>query len=290
MTRKSKPASPQPSLSVDSEVVRKIRQHARSSTTTEVCGVLIGHDREGRVEVEACITGLNAEQAGAHVTFTQDTWEHIYKIKDKEYPEHRIVGWYHTHPGFGVFLSDHDTFIHHNFFSSPGQVAWVFDPHSDEEGCFGWVGERLERLSQIAVVDRRGGERADQSGKPEPSFSSSPRDQADIPAKARLVPSLESRAEPPSLQSLVANFFSYFAVLLAGFLLAWFIFPRVLVVPVPVDPLTGHPLPGAVIDSGAGSSDRRGPPNPTGQNPGSQKSGESGADKSTSRGDHAKPK
>ena len=290
MTRKSKPAGPQPSLSVDSEVVRKIRQHARSSTTTEVCGVLIGHDREGRVEVEACITGLNAEQAGAHVTFTQDTWEHIYKIKDKEYPEHRIVGWYHTHPGFGVFLSDHDTFIHHNFFSSPGQVAWVFDPHSDEEGCFGWVGERLERLSQIAVVDRRGGERADQSGKPEPSFSSPPQDQADIPAKARLVPSLEGRDDPPSLQSLVANFFSYFAVLLAGFLLAWFIFPRVLVVPVPVDPLTGHPLPGAVIDSGAGSSDRSAPPNPTGQNPGSQKSGESGADKSTSRGDHAKPK
>ena len=78
------------------------------------------------------------------------------------------MGWYHSHPGFGVFLSDHDTFIHKNFFSSPGQVAWVFDPHSDEEGCFGWVGGRIERLTRIGVVDRRGGEHAEGERNPEP--------------------------------------------------------------------------------------------------------------------------
>ena len=130
--------------------------------------MLIGQDRDHRIEVAACIEGQNAEEAGAHVTFTQDTWEHIYAIKDQKYPEERIVGWYHSHPGFGVFLSDHDTFIHRNFFSSPGQVAWVFDPHSDEEGCFGWVDGRIERLRRIAVVDPRGGERMEESGKPEP--------------------------------------------------------------------------------------------------------------------------
>jgi proteasome lid subunit RPN8/RPN11 len=99
MTRKSKSVAGPPTLLVDSEVVRRIRQHARSCSKTEVCGVLIGQDREGVVEVEASITGLNAEEAGAHVTLTQDTWEHIYKVKDKEYPDHRIVGWYHSHPG-----------------------------------------------------------------------------------------------------------------------------------------------------------------------------------------------
>jgi proteasome lid subunit RPN8/RPN11 len=164
MRTKAKPSSAQPTLVVDSEVVRQIRQHARSSSKTEVCGVLIGKDRDQRIEVAACIEGQNAEEAGAHVTFTQDTWEHIYAIKDQKYPEQRIVGWYHSHPGFGVFLSDHDTFIHKNFFSSPGQVAWVFDPHSDEEGCFGWVGGRIERLTQIGVVDRRGGEEAQEGG------------------------------------------------------------------------------------------------------------------------------
>jgi hypothetical protein len=78
------------------------------------------------------------------------------------------MGWYHSHPGFGVFLSDHDTFIHKNFFSSALQVAWVYDPHSDEEGCFGWSGERLERVSEIHVKDDKGGEEAGETGKPEP--------------------------------------------------------------------------------------------------------------------------
>src|SRR6202041_745516 len=158
----------QANVRISTEVARQIRQHARSNLKTEVCGVLIGGFEDGATHVRACIGGANAAQGGAHVTFTQNTWEHIYAVKDQNYPQERIVGWYHSHPGFGVFLSDHDTFIHKNFFSSPGQVAWVFDPHSDEEGCFGWVDGRIERLTRIAVVDRRGGEHAEETGRPEP--------------------------------------------------------------------------------------------------------------------------
>ncbi len=143
--------STQPMVLMEAEVARKIRQHARSSMKAEVCGVLIGSSDDERMVVEACIQGNNAAQGGAHVTFTQDTWEHIYKIKDKEYPDQKIVGWYHSHPGFGVFLSEHDLFIQQNFFSNPQQVAWVYDPHTDEEGCFGWVGEKIEKLSSIRV-------------------------------------------------------------------------------------------------------------------------------------------
>src|SRR2546426_9713074 len=177
---KRKPDQRQPRVNIEGEVLRQIRQHARSNSKTEVCGVLIGAENGSGVSISARIPGLNAAQAGTYVTFTQDTWEHIYKIKDKEYPDERIVGWYHSHPGFGVFLSDHDTFIHKNFFSSPGQVAWVFDPHSDEEGCFGWVGGRIERLTQIGVIDRRGGEEAQEGGGSEPREADSA--VADAPA------------------------------------------------------------------------------------------------------------
>jgi proteasome lid subunit RPN8/RPN11 len=143
--------STQPVVVMEAEVARKIRQHARTSMKAEVCGVLIGNNDHERMTVEACIAGINAAQGGAHVTFTQDTWEHIYKIKDKEYPDHKIVGWYHSHPGFGVFLSEHDLFIQQNFFSNPQQVAWVYDPHTDEEGCFGWIGGNIEKLAAIRV-------------------------------------------------------------------------------------------------------------------------------------------
>jgi len=165
---KRKPDQRQPRVTIEGEVLRQIRQHARSNSKTEVCGVLIGEELGNGLSITARIPGLNAAQAGTYVTFTQDTWEHIYKIKDKDFPDERIVGWYHSHPGFGVFLSDHDTFIHKNFFSSMLQVAWVYDPHSDEEGCFGWAGERIERLSEIHVKDDKGGEEAGETGKPEP--------------------------------------------------------------------------------------------------------------------------
>jgi proteasome lid subunit RPN8/RPN11 len=250
MKAKAKPATAQPTLVVDSEVVRLIRQHARSSGKTEVCGVLIGQDRDHRIEVAACIEGQNADEAGAHVTFTQDTWEHIYAVKDKKYPDERIVGWYHSHPGFGVFLSDHDTFIHKNFFSSPGQVAWVFDPHSDEEGCFGWSGGRIERLTRIAVVDRRGGEPAEESGKPEPVASATAhdvpvlvrREEAETsPVRIRRLDADESNdADESSLEQLVFRVFFYLSVLALGFALAYFVFPRLVIVPVMLDPQTGQ--------------------------------------------------
>jgi proteasome lid subunit RPN8/RPN11 len=152
-----------PVVAIATGVVRSIRQHARSSIKTEVCGILIGDDDKGRVNITACIQGLNAAQGGAHVTFTQETWEHIYKVKDREYPNERIVGWYHSHPAFGIFLSDHDLFIQQNFFSSPLQVAWVYDPVSDEEGCFGWVNGEIERLTQVIFDDREEGRRSSNS-------------------------------------------------------------------------------------------------------------------------------
>jgi proteasome lid subunit RPN8/RPN11 len=55
---------------------------------------------------------------------------------DEHYPDKQIVGWYHTHPGMGVFLSPYDTWLHHHFFPEPWQVALVIDPHSATGGFF----------------------------------------------------------------------------------------------------------------------------------------------------------
>jgi proteasome lid subunit RPN8/RPN11 len=236
MSRKSR-ENEHSGVAIGSDVIRQIRQHARSSSKTEVCGVLVGRENSDGMEVEACISGLNAEQAGAHVTFTQDTWEHIYKVKDQQYPDQRIVGWYHSHPGFGIFLSDHDTFIHKNFFSSPRQIAWVCDPHSDEEGCFGWVNGRIERLTQIRIIDRQGGE-AQVGGRPEPILEQ-PEDEH-VAGQAWEPEPKDS--EMVSLTQLTVTILSHLSVLILGLIIGWYLFPRVVMVPVPIDPLTGQPL------------------------------------------------
>jgi proteasome lid subunit RPN8/RPN11 len=296
MSQKAKSAAGQPVLVVNGEVARQVRQHARASPSAEICGVLIGHDRPGRIEVQACIAGANAEEAGAHVTFTQDTWEHIYQVKDKQYPNQRIVGWYHSHPGFGVFLSDHDAFIHKNFFASPGQVAWVYDPHSDEEGCFGWMDGRIERLSQIVVSDQRGGEQVQESGCPEPLLSaptalSTSQPKSLAPEFLRGANALETGEDSSndSLRRLTTTVFSYITVLLLGFLIAWYFFPRVEVLPVPVDPMTGKPLPGYSLEATPGNPAQSGsqPSGNQGNDPANQSTP---PDASGNKENHGQPK
>ncbi|MCC7342860.1 MAG: Mov34/MPN/PAD-1 family protein [Bryobacterales bacterium] len=140
-------------VAIAASVVQRIHRHARSEMNAEICGVLIGEEAAGVTLIEASIEGEGAAKGGAHVTFTQETWAHIYAVKDREFPEKRIVGWYHSHPGFGIFLSRQDLFIHENFFSASTQVAWVYDPHSDEEGCFGWVDGKVTRVREIRLIE-----------------------------------------------------------------------------------------------------------------------------------------
>jgi len=123
-------------------VLTEIERHGRTTPDVEVCGVLVGSIYQDDVGpylvVEASIRGTHATSQAAQVTFTAETWNFIHTRLEAEHPEQRIVGWYHTHPGFGIFLSEMDLFIHRNFFDLPYQVAYVFDPLRHEAGLFEW--------------------------------------------------------------------------------------------------------------------------------------------------------
>lgn len=125
-----------------SGVIEDIRAHGLSSPEAEVCGVLVGNvycDSRGPwCRVAANIRGNGAAGRNAQVTFTGETWAHINHMMDTQFPEDRIVGWYHTHPGFGIFLSEMDLFIQENFFGEPWQIAYVDDPKGGDRGVFVW--------------------------------------------------------------------------------------------------------------------------------------------------------
>jgi proteasome lid subunit RPN8/RPN11 len=225
-------AATEPKIEIDSEVTRRIRQHARAHSKTEVCGVLIGESTDGAVDIRASIEALNAAQAGTHVTFTQDAWEEIYRVKDELYPEERIVGWYHSHPGFGVFLSEHDLFIQQNFFSSPGQVAWVYDPHTDEEGCFGWVSGEIHRLSSLSIMDRNGDGVERTPKRADSSLSAAGDDEDEAFAEG----ASGRRKTTPAWIRWSGIFLTHVSMLLAGFAIAHFLFPRIYILD--VDPAT----------------------------------------------------
>ncbi|MFC1849279.1 Mov34/MPN/PAD-1 family protein [candidate division CSSED10-310 bacterium] len=121
----------------------RMKTHAATSSEIELCGVLLGnifHDERGFfLIIEAVIEGEGAQNYGSQVTFTHETWNHINDVKDRLYKNLKIVGWYHTHPGFGVFLSSMDSFIQENFFNEPFQIAVVIETVKQNEGCFAWV-------------------------------------------------------------------------------------------------------------------------------------------------------
>ena len=127
---------------IKQSVLDDIRSHGQSSPEAEICGVLVGNvyrDNEGPyLYINHSIRGDSAENRAAQVTFKAETWTHIQNIMERDHPDERIVGWHHTHPGFGIFLSGMDLFIQDNFFNLPWQVAFVYDPTSGEEGLFVW--------------------------------------------------------------------------------------------------------------------------------------------------------
>ena len=126
-------------------------EHASSDTEREVGGLLVGEVRIDPMHtrpyllIQDILPALHTESGQTHVTFTQDTLVHLHGQIESRFRGKRILGWYHTHPGLGVFLSSYDTWLHENFFNDPTQVALVIDPIAERGGFFCWqINRRLD--------------------------------------------------------------------------------------------------------------------------------------------------
>ena len=138
---------------IDLDVMRDMEAHAVTNTDVELGGVLLGwqaKDEAGRPFVQI-VDSLRAEHYQAtrgSFKFTHETWSEITRRRQKLHPELQLVGWYHTHPGWGIFLSEMDRFICDHFFSASEDVALVIDPRQQTRGWFQWqTGGRLAQLA-----------------------------------------------------------------------------------------------------------------------------------------------
>ncbi len=131
---------------LDEAPLRAMQAHALSSLDREVAGVMVGRQPEkqpdGRyvVHVIDSIIAKHTKMQGASVTYTPESWRYLNDTLWERYPNESavMVGWYHTHPGFGIFLSGMDLFIHQNFFTQIWHVAYVLDPRARTSGFFCW--------------------------------------------------------------------------------------------------------------------------------------------------------
>lgn len=134
---------------VDLDVMRDMEAHSISNTNVELGGVMLGRqltDSNGQpfVVVSESLRAKHYEATRGSFKFTHDTWSQISSDRRQFHPDLEMVGWYHTHPGWTVFLSPMDLFICNNFFNGSQNVALVIDPCNDDRGWFQWEETKVQ--------------------------------------------------------------------------------------------------------------------------------------------------
>jgi 26S proteasome regulatory subunit N11 len=106
----------------------KILKHSLTNLEREVIGLLIGKMQGQVLEIWDAVTGEQYGKQG-FVELNEEIQAEIAEKLQKERKGLTIVGWYHSHPGLGVFLSGTDIStqkIYQKLY--PKAVALVIDP------------------------------------------------------------------------------------------------------------------------------------------------------------------
>ncbi len=141
-------------------VYKDLEKFALSNTEKELGSILLGTACQDlgktHVVISHFLEAKYTDASAATLTFTHETWDHIHAEHQRLYPQEKIIGWQHTHPSYGIFLSNYDLFIQENFFDLPFQVAYVIDPVQNLRGFFQWKNGKIEKLRGFCIYDEVG--------------------------------------------------------------------------------------------------------------------------------------
>lgn len=145
---------------IKQDVYKALEEYASSDTAHELGTIILGNysDALGKMNVviSEFIYAKYTDASASTLTFTHETWDYVHKEHEEKHPNTKIVGWQHTHPGYGIFLSNYDMFIQENFFNMPFQVAYVIDPVQHIRGFFQWKSGKVEKLKGFYIYDEVG--------------------------------------------------------------------------------------------------------------------------------------
>ena len=118
----------------------QMTEHAGRWVAHEQAGILLGRAyRDPRgfqfTVLAAALPVEDAEASIAQVKMRAAAWPAIWQGVQQN-PGQQIIGWYHSHPGYGIFLSATDRTTQNAYFAAPWQVAVVVDPIRGEFGVF----------------------------------------------------------------------------------------------------------------------------------------------------------
>jgi 26S proteasome regulatory subunit N11 len=98
----------------------------------ECMGFLVGNVNEGKVEIKDAIPMVHGSLV--EVEFQDEHYVKADEINQNLTDENWVIGWYHTHPGHGLFLSAVDKINHSGYQTLNSKaIALVFDPSKFDE-------------------------------------------------------------------------------------------------------------------------------------------------------------
>lgn len=207
---------------VRKSLLRKVKRHAQRDLSHECFGLLLGNAYADPIrkvlwiEVQDTVAAVdtNASQASVEVSTKefQRLNDEVDKIWDRTRGETRKIGWYHSHPNFGIFMSATDQANQRQFYSQEWQIALVVDPVREE---FGFFRGAESEACQFTLVDEQETEKVaedrselqllitepppEETSKPETPATETPAKEPPPPEPAPQAPARESkrRAEYP---------------------------------------------------------------------------------------------
>ena len=145
---------------IKQDIYKQIEKYSHSNTSKELGSILLGDYCEElgktHVVISEFVEAKYTDASASTLTFTHETWDYVHSEQDKLYPSLRMLGWQHTHPNYGIFLSNYDMFIQENFFNVPYQIAYVVDPVQNIRGFFQWKNGKVEKLKGFYIYDQIG--------------------------------------------------------------------------------------------------------------------------------------
>jgi LysM repeat protein/proteasome lid subunit RPN8/RPN11 len=141
-------------------VVEKIFSHATARRDIERFGILVGgvfYDPQSDENWIEIVDMLPAERVRANVASVEVSNEEISYLNTKvdkilalTNQTVRKVGWYHTHPGHGIFMSSTDKTNQKLCYTADWQIALVVDPRQLHYGVFS--GPECRSLSEGVLI------------------------------------------------------------------------------------------------------------------------------------------
>ncbi len=145
------------SVYIKANALENLIEHLGSNLKVEQGGILFGRAYQDSsfgiyTEITEAVAAPHTIGTSSHVEFTVDSWMGILDYAKEQLPGEKIVGWYHSHPNIGVFMSGTDMNTQRRFFYRDWCLSIVRDPVRNEIGYF--LGNTAREVRPVIYDDR----------------------------------------------------------------------------------------------------------------------------------------